>query len=293
MFFFYKSKLFQKFYSTALKFRYLHVLNLLKKILNFYVKSSTHVALAVLALAKISLFSVGLDQQHTLLIFIFFSALSAYNFIKFFPLFKSQKFSFSPVLIPLLTLTAFIISGGIIFLLPSLVAAFAIFGGGLVLGYTVPFQSTLSNWRSKKGWKLYLVVLSWLCLTVGVPLASEVPFDVVLFFKLALVQGIYIFVAILPFEIGDLNFDPVVLQTLPQTLGIKRVKILGILLLLLGSVIAVLGFGFSSPFVKSSLITFFILGLCLWRSKENQSYFFARFWVEGIPILWYILIYYF
>ena len=293
MFFFYKSKLFQKFYSTALKFRYLHVLNLLKKILNFYVKSSTHVALAVLALAKISLFSVGLDQQHTLLIFIFFSALSAYNFIKFFPLFKSQKFSFSPVLIPLLTLTAFIISGGIIFLLPSLVAAFAIFGGGLVLGYTVPFQSTLSNWRSKKGWKLYLVVLSWLCLTVGVPLASEVPFDVVLFFKLALVQGIYIFVAILPFEIGDLNFDPVVLQTLPQTLGIKRVKILGILLLLLGSVIAVLGFGFSSPFVKSSLITFFILGLCLWRSKENQSYFFTRFWVEGIPILWYILIYYF
>ena len=269
------------------------MLNLLKKILNFYVKSSTHVALAVLALAKISLFSVGLDQQHTLLIFIFFSALSAYNFIKFFPLFKSQKFSFSPVLIPLLTLTAFIISGGIIFLLPSLVAAFAIFGGGLVLGYTVPFQSTLSNWRSKKGWKLYLVVLSWLCLTVGVPLASEVPFDVVLFFKLALVQGIYIFVAILPFEIGDLNFDPVVLQTLPQTLGIKRVKILGILLLLLGSVIAVLGFGFSSPFVKSSLITFFILGLCLWRSKENQSYFFARFWVEGIPILWYILIYYF
>lgn len=288
-----KSKLFQKFYSTALKFRYLHVRNLLKKLLNFYIKSSIHVALAVLALAKISLFSAGLDPQYTLLIFIFFSALSAYNFIKFFPLIKNQKLSFSPALIPLLTLTAFIISGGIIFLLPSLVAAFAILGGFLVLGYTVPFQSTLSNWRSKKGWKLYLVVLSWLCLTVGIPLASAALFDAVLFFKIALVQGIYIFVAILPFEIGDLNIDSSALQTLPQTLGIKRVKILGILLLLLGGVIAIFSFGFSSPFVKSSLITFFILGLCLWRSNDNQSLLFTRFWVEGIPILWYILIYYF
>lgn len=288
-----KSKLFQKFYSTALKFRYLHVRNLLKKILNFYIKSSIHVALAVLALAKISLFSAGLDPQYTLLIFIFFSALSAYNFIKFFPLIKNQKLSFSPALIPLLTLTAFIISGGIIFLLPSSVAAFAILGGFLVLGYTVPFQSTLSNWRSKKGWKLYLVVLSWLCLTVGIPLASTALFDAVLFFKIALVQGIYIFVAILPFEIGDLNVDSSALQTLPQTLGIKRVKILGILLLLLGGVIAIFSFGFSSPFVKSSLITFFILGLCLWRSNDNQSLLFTRFWVEGIPILWYILIYYF
>jgi hypothetical protein len=137
------------------------------------------------------------------------------------------------------------------------------------------------------------VVLSWLCLTVGVPLASAALFDAVLFFKLALVQGIYIFVAILPFEIGDLNVDEAALQTLPQTLGIKRVKILGILLLLLGGVIAILSFGFSSPFVKSSLITFFILGFCLWRSNDNQSPLFARFWVEGIPILWYILIYYF
>jgi hypothetical protein len=269
------------------------MLNLLKKSLNFYIKSSIHVALAVLSLAKISLFSAGLDPQYALLIFIFFSALSAYNFIKFSPLFKSQKLSFSPALISLLTLTAFIISGTVIFLLPSLVAAFAIFGGFLVLGYTVPFLSTLSNWRSKKGWKLYLVVLSWLCLTVGVPLASAELFDAGLFFKLALVQGIYIFVAILPFEIGDLNVDAAALQTLPQTLGVKRVKFLGVLLLLSGSLIAIMSFGFSSPFVKSSLITFLILGLCLWRSKENQSPLFTRFWVEGIPILWYILIYYF
>jgi len=140
---------------------------------------------------------------------------------------------------------------------------------------------------------MYLVVLSWLCLTVGVPLASAELFDAILFFKLAIVQGIYIFVAILPFEIGDLNTDNTALQTLPQTLGVKRVKILGILLLLFGSVIAVLSFGFASPFVKSSLITFFILGLSLWSSNKNQSAFFARFWVEGIPILWCILIYYF
>ena len=145
-----KSKLFQKFYSTALKFRYLHVQNLLKKLLNFYIKSSIHVALAVIALAKISLFSAGLDPQHTLLIFIFFSALSAYNFIKFFPLFKSQKLSFSPALIPLLTLTAFIISGAIIFLLPSLVAAFAILGGFWYSVIPFPFNQLYPTGEARK-----------------------------------------------------------------------------------------------------------------------------------------------
>jgi hypothetical protein len=291
--FFYSLKLFKKLNTTAVKFRYLHVQLVLKKIFDFYIKSSIHVALAVLALAKISLYTAGIIQQEILLIFIFFSAVSAYNFVKFFPLLKGSPLRLSDALILGLTLGALLISGGVLFLLPWRVLVFAFLGGILVLGYTIPFHTSLSNWRNLRGWKLNWVVLSWLCLTVGAPLASVEGVDTLLFVKLAVLQGVYIYVAILPFEIGDLNSDATELQTLPQRYGIIRVKIWGGLLLLLASFFALLSFGYTSPMGSSSLLVFLLLGIFLGKSNPEQSPYFARFWVEGLPLLWCVLIYYF
>lgn len=279
--------------TTALKFRYLRVRIILKKIIDFYIKSSIHVALSVLNLAKISFLIAGLETNVLLLIFIFSSALSAYNFIKFFSLLITQNFRKINSLITLITIGALLVSLITVFVVPIMVLGFAFLGGILVLGYSIPLLSSTSNWRSKKGWKLYLVVLSWLCLTVGVPLASAENFDTLLFFKLALIQGIYIFVAILPFEIGDLNLDNPKLETFPQRFGILRVKKIGVSFLILGCLILVFSFGLDFAVTISTLTIFLILGIFLWRSSENQSHYYSRFWIEGIPVLWCIFIYYF
>ncbi len=265
----------------------------LKITLDFYIKSSIHVAFSVLALAKISLLTAGLNSNTKLLIFIFFSALSAYNFIKFFPLLFIPNFINKNHLIISITIIAVLINLVIVFLISHLVLVFAIIGGLLVLTYSIPLKSGSLNYRSKKGWKLYLVVLSWLCLTVAVPLASADNFNFVLFFKLIILQGIYIFVAILPFEIGDLNSDQSNLQTLPQRFGIFKVKQIGLILLALGILFASINFYNFFSLALSVLVTFLILGIMLWRSNENQSPYYARFWVEGIPILWYLMTYYF
>ena len=265
----------------------------LKITLDFYINSSIHVAFSVLALAKISLLIVGLNNDIKLLIFIFFSALSAYNFIKFFPLLFIPNFIKKNNLIISITIMAVLINLVIVFFISQLVLVFAIIGGLLVLTYSIPLKSGTLNYRSKKGWKLYLVVLSWLCLTVCVPLASADNFDFILFFKLIILQGIYIFVAILPFEIGDLKSDQINLQTLPQRLGVFRVKQLGLILLGVGIVFASINFNDFSSLALSAIITFLILGIMLCRSNENQSFYYARFWVEGIPILWYLMTFYF
>ena len=265
----------------------------LKITLDFYIKSSIHVAFSVIALAKISLLIAGLNNNTKLLIFIFFSALSAYNFIKFFPLLFIPNFIKKNHLIISITIIAVLINLGIIFFISHLVLVFATIGGLLVLTYSIPLKSGSLNYRSKKGWKLYLVVLSWLCLTVAVPLASADDFNFFLFFKLIILQGIYIFVAILPFEIGDLNSDLFKLQTLPQRFGVFKVKQIGLTLLALGILFASINFYNFSSLALSTLVTFLILGIMLWRSNENQSFYYARFWVEGIPILWYLMTYYF
>ncbi|MDA9571902.1 hypothetical protein N9R44_00860 [Flavobacteriaceae bacterium] len=265
----------------------------LKNSFYFYIKSSTHVALSVLALAELTSSIAGLERNIPLLIFIFSSALSAYNFIKYFSLFTEQNRTKINPFIFLITIGSFIVSLITVFFLPHLVLGFIVLGGSLVLGYAIPFHKSASNWRSKKGWKLYLVVLSWLSLTVGVPLAAAENFDTLLFVKLVGIQGIYIFVAILPFEIGDLNSDEPNLQTLPQRYGVLRVKIIGLILLFLGGLMMVFSFGHLSSITICTLFIFFILGILLWKSNKNQSLYYARFWVEGIPILWSLLFYYF
>ena len=264
----------------------------LKKILDFYIKSSIHVALSVLALAQISVKVAGIEKHPLLLIFIFSSALSAYNFIKFFPSLTTTKFEKSSSLFSALIFGFSLLSLGAIYFLPILALAFTVLGSVLVLGYSIPFSSSSSNWRNKKGWKLNLVVFSWLCLTVGVPLGSVSAFDPFLFFELAVLQGIYIYVAIIPFEIGDLHSDEPSLQTLPQQHGVLRAKRIGFFLLGFGSLFTVFIFEILSSFTLGTLLIFLILAILLWKSNENQSYYYARFWVEGIPIIWWAIIYF-
>ena len=266
---------------------------LLKTFFDFYLKSSIHVALSVVALAKISLLVANFKTEPSLLIFIFLGALSAYNFIKFFPLISSQNLGNEDWVIVSLTLVAMISCMVLFFTMSYLAVGFVLLGGILVLGYAIPFYASATNWRGKKGWKLNLVVMSWICLTVGVPLAYVELFDTVLFLKLAVLQGIYIFVAVLPFEIGDLNTDDKCLQTLPQRFGIVTVKKMGSVILVLGYLITVFNFGIATGISLSTLCVFLILGYGLWKSNENQSPYFARFWIEALPILWCLLIYYF
>ena len=79
------------------------------------------------------------------------------------------------------------------------------------------------------------------------------------------------------------------LKTLPQKIGIKKTKKVGFVLLL---------FSLTMEFLITTslsnkniyLLISFILLLFLMRSSQNQSKFYSSFWVESLPILWWILI---
>jgi hypothetical protein len=156
----------------------------------------------------------------------------------------------------------------------------------------VPFSQNKENLRNSKGWKMYLVVLTWILLTVGVPLAMTPTFDANLFLQLMLIQGVYIFVAIIPFEIRDLAIDPSSLNTLPQRLGVFRAKILGWVLLSIALVLTFYFFGRMTPFILSTVLSFGLLAFFLARSTPNQSSYFSSFWVEAIPIVWAVTYYF-
>ena len=214
------------------------------KLFNFYIKSSIHVALSVVSLAFISVKLSQNDVLISMLIFIFCSALFAYNFIKFSSIIWEIKKHNFPYLIFCLSLICLIVSIHFFLNLTLSAKIIAMIGGILVVLYTLPLNNEMSNLRNIKGWKVYLVTLTWILLTTVIPFASTLIFEIKLFVQLLLIQSIYIFVAILPFDIHDLNYDSRNLNTLPQQLGVSRVKILGYVLLIINCIITILCFGF-------------------------------------------------
>ena len=100
---------------------------------------------------------------------------------------------------------------------------------------------------------------------------------------------ILVFVLLIPFEIRDIAYDRKELNTLPQRYGVTKTKILAGFAVLLFFFITFLkdDLGVEELILKG--ILFLILGIILFSTKRNQSNYFASFWVEAIPVFWFVL----
>ena len=260
----------------------------LKKCFEFYVKSSIHVALSVTCLGSLTA-ALFLDNvAQNMLIFIFSSTLFVYNFTKYFPLvsISSEVRDFSGILI--VSILSFLIASLLFFSLNFTSKVFVLIGVVLVIIYTIPLFGETTNWRNKKGWKIYLVALSWIMIIVGVPLANMNSFSFSLFLKWSFIQFIYVWVATLPFEIRDLKTDDLSLQTIPQQLGIYKTRLLGQIILSIGFVFAVFVFPSDALMIVPLFVAFLMLGIGLNYSSKDSSKYFESFWIEGIPIFWWL-----
>ncbi len=265
-----------------------------KCVLDFYVESSLHVALSVVSLAYISLKLAHEEISFSLLIFIFSSALFAYNFVKYFSIFKIEKIKNTFYkLIFIITCFSLIISTYLFLRLVIIAKIFVFIGAILVLVYTIPINYRKDNLRNTNGWKIYVVVLTWVLLTVGVPLSINLMNYGTILFYLLFIHGTYIFVSIIAFDIRDLKIDDPKLKTIPQQLGVIRSKLLGSNLLILLILITLCKFGFNNPFSISSLLCFVTLLILLNLVNSKRSKYFTNFWIESLPIFWAINFYLF
>jgi uncharacterized membrane protein len=107
---------------------------------------------------------------------------------------------------------------------------------------------------------------------------------------LTFLQRILIVVAlILPFEIRDVPYDALNLKTLPQQVGVRNTKLLGLAVLLICLVFEFFKQDSDVAYIVSLLIFSVFMGWFLITSKTDQNRYFASFWVEGLPIIWFLL----
>ncbi|WP_125722280.1 UbiA prenyltransferase family protein [Flavobacterium ustbae] len=270
-------------------------MKLLKQILNFYLNSSIHVALSCFALVHITFHVFHIQYDEPMALFVFFGTIVGYNFVKYDALVRVKKNPISTQLkiIAVLSLISVILVGYYFLQLKRItqIVSFGIFA--ITALYTLPFFPNRRNARNWAGVKIYIVAICWVGATLVLPLINaEIPFSVDFFIK-CIQRFILVFVLILVFEILDLANDDPHLQTVPQTIGVKKTKLLGFLLLIPFWFLEVFVSTFNYHDAIINLIMVIMLMLFIAFANTNRSKYYTSFWVEAVPIFWWLMIVYF
>ena len=134
------------------------------------------------------------------------------------------------------------------------------------------------------------MALVWAGVTVIVPLFDAGKEVVASAVVLQSVQRfLLICVLILPFDIRDMQFDAISLQTIPRKIGIEKTKKLGYVLLLFTLVLEFL-ISPTSDFRTVFLAVFFLILLLVMRAAKKQTKYYSSLWVEAVPIIWWLLL---
>lgn len=268
----------------------------LKQLFNFYIRANFHVALSAFCLTRITQIEFGSNGQGTG-IFVFVSTFAAYNLLRYW---KSKNISASDTnwlkshkasLLMLNVLAGFaILFFGATLRKESLILLIPLFFATIFYGIPYHFGSKNLNLRNISGIKIFLIAAVWSSVTVLLPLTemqSDIQGDQWISFAQ---RFLFIFATAIPFDIRDMNMDKRNLRTIPNSLGIRNSKILGMVILTLF---------FSLDFFKDGQIIYATLPLFLTTlismifllySNSHRGKYYTSFWVESIPVFWYLLI---
>jgi predicted cation transporter len=106
----------------------------------------------------------------------------------------------------------------------------------------------------------------------------------------AIQRFVFVLVLMLPFEIRDLQYDSVKLATIPQQIGVKKTKLIGVLLLMVFFFLDYLKDDIQLMNLLVLLVVTAITLLSVVLAKKEQSKYYSAFFVEGIPVLWLLLV---
>ncbi len=266
-------------------------MSVLKQLFDFYINSSIHVALSVCALVGITHFIFGISTDEAVVYFAFFGTIVGYNFVKYDALARTQKLQMKNQLkiIAVLSFGTVLASGYYFFQLQKATQLIGIGVLVLTLLYTLPFFPNKQNARNWAGFKIYIVALCWVGVTVFLPVINAgLPIGTGVFL-VAVQRFIVVFVLILIFEIIDLQNDDPHLKTVPQQIGVKYTKFLGSVFLLVFLSLEFFGNHLNHSALLMKSIIAAIIMLFLVFAHEKRSSYYTSFWVESIPILWWVL----
>ena len=272
--------------SSYQQFVYFYQMAILKRIFDLYLQGSVHVALSAYSLIRVTEMLLNLVPNPFISGFGFFGTIVGYNFIKYDALARSGSphRSLRLKLFIAISVVASLGCAYCFFRLNTITQAVSAVVFLVTALYTLPFFPNRQNARSWAGLKIYMVAVCWVGVTVVLPvLDAEAPMNSD-FYLVCVKRFILIVVLLFIFEIIDLAWDDPHLKTVPQQIGVRHSKQLGLLLLLVFLLLEL--FQRHQRYFAVSVLVIAMTAIFLLLANERRSKYFTSFWVESIPIFW-------
>lgn len=268
-----------------------------KPLFDFYINGSIHVALAVFSMTYVTMLELHLPADWPLFCFVFFSTITGYNFVKYFGMakFHHRRLARWLKVIQVFSLVCFLLMLWFMWQLkPKTIVYIAVFGVVTFL-YAIPFLpkryfvDQQKNLRNIGGLKVYVIAMVWAGVTVLLPVLDKngvFSWDVWL---TSIQRFLLVMLLMLPFEIRDLKYDSLKLATIPQKIGIKNTKIMGVLVGIVFFMLEFLKDELSQKLMVLTLTVTLITLLFIVFADKKRSDYYSSFWVESVPIVWLVL----
>lgn len=266
--------------------------NSLKKIVDFYINGSVHVALSVYALVNMTFHFFSISYDAPMAIFAFFGTILGYNFVKYDEMVRAKKIKMTAErsAIVVLSCISFLAATYCFLLLQRITQIVSVAFLGLTLLYTLPFFPKIGNARNWAGIKIYIVAFCWAGVTLFLPiLNAHLPLSQDVWLKF-MQRFLLVIILILIFEIIDLNSDASSLQTVPQKIGVAKTKLLNWILLPLFYVLELFKSDFQIMQLGINLVLIVTIALFTFFASPNRSKYYTSFWVESLPVFWWLLV---
>lgn len=275
------------------QFSYFCGMNVLKKLFNFYLDSSIHIGLSVYVLTYSTLILFKLPYDEAVLYFAFYGTIVTYNFIKYGSS-ANRYFFVASKYMKWIQFLSFICFGLTLYYAYHLQLETLLWAFGLsILStlYILPFLPNQKSFRALPRLKILIVALCWTGVTVILPLVNVHVFELNQTIVLVLVQRVLlVLILMIPFEISDVKFDAPALGTMPQRIGILKTKWIAFAWIFLFVVIEFWkDKSYSTPFFSTVGLSV-LLGIAIWQSNTKKPKYFTSFWVESIPIIWFLVL---
>ncbi len=189
-------------------------------------------------------------------------------------------------------LSAFCIVGFMVcfFNLKSNVQYSLFFLGLITFFYGMPLKWVASkSLRKISGLKIYIIAFVWAATTAFLPQLQSGLDLFQIHYMWILERFVFIFILMLPFEIRDMNFDDLKLSTIPQSIGLSNTKKIGYLGVFILLSFLIFGNEFKASEFISTILMILILVVFLAKSSPKRPLYFTAFWVEALPIFWWVL----
>ncbi|MBD3583690.1 UbiA prenyltransferase family protein [Flavobacterium selenitireducens] len=262
------------------------------RLVDFVIHGSVIVALSVFALIQVTTIRMGLPFDPSVSWFGFFGTIVGYNFVKYDAIARGGKPQFSLRMKAFIALSfaSFLGTAYFFFQLtfPTQIVSVAVFG--ITALYTLPFFPNRKTARDWAGLKIYFVALSWVGVTVVLPMVNAgeaVTLDV---YVTAIQRFILVVVLLFIFEIIDLAWDDPHLKTVPQQIGIARTKWLGLALMAILLALELLKTHKSEPIFWCNVAFGSAVVVCLFLANERRGKYYTMLFVESLTIGWWLLL---